>query len=133
MKYIVILCDGMADEPLESLSGKTPLEAAKTLNMDRLAKNAEIGMVQTVPKGMSPGSDTANLSVIGYDPKKYYSGRSPLEALSIGAQMGDLDVSFRCNLVTLTEDEDCYEERTILDHSSGRKYRQRMRQFLWKH
>ena len=93
MKYIVILCDGMADEPLESLSGKTPLEAAKTLNMDRLAKNAEIGMVQTVPKGMSPGSDTANLSVIGYDPKKYYSGRSPLEALSIGAQMGDLDVS----------------------------------------
>ena len=76
-------------------------------------------MVQTVPKGMSPGSDTANLSVIGYDPKKYYSGRSPLEALSIGAQMGDLDVSFRCNLVTLTEDEDCYEERTILDHSSG--------------
>ena len=89
MKYIVILCDGMADEPLESLSGKTPLEAAKTLNMDRLAKNAEIGMVQTVPKGMSPGSDTANLSVIGYDPKKYYSGRSPLEALSIGAQMGD--------------------------------------------
>ena len=110
MKYIVILCDGMADEPLESLSGKTPLEAAKTLNMDRLAKNAEIGMVQTVPKGMS---------VIGYDPKKYYSGRSPLEALSIGAQMGDLDVSFRCNLVTLTEDEDCYEERTILDHSSG--------------
>lgn len=119
MKYIVILCDGMADEPLESLSGKTPLEAAKTLNMDRLAKNAEIGMVQTVPKGMSPGSDTANLSVIGYDPKKYYSGRSPLEALSIGAQMGDLDVSFRCNLVTLTEDEDCYEERTILDHSSG--------------
>ncbi len=119
MKYIVILCDGMADEPIESLSGKTPLEAAKTLNMDRLAKTSEIGMVQTVPKGMAPGSDTANLSVIGYDPKVYYSGRSPLEALSIGAQMDDGDVSFRCNLVTLTEEEDCYEERTILDHSSG--------------
>ena len=83
MKYIVILCDGMADEPLEKLGGKTPLEAARTPNMDRLAKGAEIGMVRTVPEGMAPGSDTANLSVIGYDPEKYYSGRSPLEALSI--------------------------------------------------
>lgn len=119
MKYIVILCDGMADEPLEELGGKTPLEAARTINMDRLAAKAEIGMVRTVPEGMAPGSDTANLSVIGYDPKKYYSGRSPLEALSIGAEMGDEDVSFRCNLVTLSEEEDSYEDRMILDHSSG--------------
>ena len=109
MKYIVILCDGMADEPLEELGGKTPLEAARTANMDRLAEKAEIGMVRTVPDGMAPGSDTANLSVIGYDPKKYYSGRSPLEALSIGAEMGDKDVSFRCNLVSLSEEENSYE------------------------
>lgn len=119
MKYMVILCDGMADEPLESLGGRTPLEAARTANMDRLAKRSEIGMVRTVPEGMSPGSDTANLSVIGYDPRKYYSGRSPLEALSIGAEMGPSDVSFRCNLVTLSEEQDRYEDRIILDHSSG--------------
>ena len=119
MKYIVILCDGMADEPLEELDGRTPLEAARTVNMDRLAADSEIGMVRTVPEGMAPGSDTANLSVIGYDPRKYYSGRSPLEALSIGAEMGENDVSFRCNLVTLSEEEDRYEDRVILDHSSG--------------
>ena len=119
MKYIVILCDGMADEPLEELDGRTPLEAARTVNMDRLAADSEIGMVRTVPEGMAPGSDTANLSVIGYDPRKYYSGRSPLEALSIGAEMGGNDVSFRCNLVTLSEEEDWYEDRVILDHSSG--------------
>ena len=119
MKYIVILCDGMADEPLEMLGGKTPLEAACTVNMDRLAADSEIGMVRTVPEGMSPGSDTANLSVIGYNPEKYYSGRSPLEALSIGAKMEDGDVSFRCNLVTLSEEEEGYEDRHILDHSSG--------------
>lgn len=119
MKYIVILCDGMADDPLEELGGRTPIEAAYTPNMDRLAKNAEIGMARTVPEGMAPGSDTANLSVLGYDPEKYYSGRSPLEALSIGADMGTDDVSFRCNLVTLSEKEDSYEDRIILDHSSG--------------
>lgn len=119
MKYIVILCDGMADEPLDKLGGKTPLEAACTPNMDRLAERSEIGMVRTVPEGMAPGSDTANLSVIGYDPKKYYSGRSPLEALSIGADMEKSDVSFRCNLVTLSEKEDRYEDHTISDHSSG--------------
>lgn len=111
MKYIVILCDGMADEPIDALGGKTPIEAARTENMDRLAKDAEIGVVRTVPEGMTPGSDTANLSVIGYDPKKYYSGRSPLEALSIGAKMEDGDVSFRCNLVTLSESETDYEDR----------------------
>lgn len=119
MKYIVILCDGMADEPLDELGGKTPLEAARTVNMDSLAKKSEIGMVRTVPEEMAPGSDTANLSVIGYDPKEYYTGRSPLEALSIGADMAPDDVSFRCNLVTLSEEEDRYEDRHVLDHSSG--------------
>lgn len=109
----------MADEPLESLGGRTPLEAARTPGMDRLAGKSEIGMVRTVPEGMAPGSDTANLSVIGYDPRKYYSGRSPLEALSIGADMAADDVSFRCNLVTLSENEEKYEDRHILDHSSG--------------
>ena len=119
MKYIVILCDGMADEPLEVLGGKTPLEAARTVNMDLLAKDSEVGMVRTVPEGMAPGSDTANLSVIGYDPRRYYTGRSPLEALSIGAPMGPEDVSFRCNIVTLSEEEEKYEDRHILDHSAG--------------
>ena len=113
-----MLCDGMADEPLEELGGKTPLEAAATPNMDRLAKVSEIGMVRTVPEGMAPGSDTANLSVIGYDPKCYYTGRSPLEALSIGVDMAPDDVSFRCNVVTLSEEEEKYEDRKILDHSS---------------
>lgn len=117
-KYLIVLCDGMADEPLEELNAKTPLEAARTPNMDRLALRSEIGMVQTVPRGMAPGSDTANLSVMGYDPQKYYTGRSPLEALSIGVDMEPEDVSFRCNLVTLSEEED-YEEKRILDHSSG--------------
>ena len=109
----------MADEPLDELGGRTPLEAARTMNMDSLAKVSEIGMVRTVPAGMAPGSDTANLSVIGYDPKEYYTGRSPLEALSIGADMAPDDVSFRCNLVTLSEEEERYEDRHILDHSSG--------------
>lgn len=119
MKYIVVLSDGMADEPLEELGGKTPLEAAKTPNMDRLAKVSEIGLSQSVPVGMSPGSDTANLSVIGYNPRIYYSGRSPLEALSIGVDMEETDVSFRCNIVTLSEEDGAYEDRTIIDHSSG--------------
>lgn len=118
-KYLIVLCDGMADEPLQELGGKTPLEAAATPNMDWLASRSEIGMVRTVPEGMAPGSDTANLSVIGYDPQKYYTGRSPLEALSIGVDMETDDVSFRCNIVTLSEEEDAYEERRILDHSSG--------------
>ena len=93
MKYVVVLGDGMADQPIEELGGKTPLEYAKTPMMDELAKVSEIGMVHTVPDGMSPGSDTANLSVLGYDPKIYYSGRSPLEALSIGVPMKSTDVA----------------------------------------
>lgn len=119
MKYVVVLCDGMADEPLEELGGMTPLEKAHTPNLDRMAQISEIGMVQTVPDGMAPGSDTANLSVIGYDPKEYYTGRSPLEALSIGVDMAPTDVSFRCNLVTLSEEEENYEDKHILDHSSS--------------
>lgn len=119
MKYVIVLGDGMADRPLEELQGMTPLEYAKTPNMDKLAAEGEIGMVHTIPDGMSPGSDTANLSVLGYDPKIYYSGRSPLEALSIGVDMKPTDVSLRCNIVTLSEEEENYEDKKILDHSSG--------------
>ena len=118
MKYIVVLGDGMADEPVEALDMKTPLEFAKTPTMDRLSQYAEIGMAKTIPDGMSPGSDTANLAVMGYDPKKYYTGRSPLEALSIGVKMKDTDVALRCNIVTLSDDDLPYAEKTILDHSS---------------
>ena len=118
MKYVVILGDGMADWPIEALNGGTPLSCAKTPTMDALAKVSEIGTVSTIPEGMAPGSDTANLSVMGYNPRKYYTGRSPLEALSIGVDMKKSDVVYRCNLVTLTEDDVPYEEQTILDHSS---------------
>ena len=118
MKYIVVLGDGMADEPLEALGGKTPLEYAQTPCMDSLASMGHMGLVQNVPSGMAPGSDVANLSVLGYDPKRSYSGRSPLEALSVGVKMEPDDVIFRTNIVTLTEEEP-YAEKTILDHSSG--------------
>ena len=119
MKYLVILGDGMADLPIESLGNKTPLEYAVTPKMDELASKGEIGMVHTIPDGMKPGSDTANLSVLGYNPRQYYSGRSPLEALSIGVPMKDTDVALRCNIVTLSEEEDTYEERTMVDHSAS--------------
>lgn len=119
MKYLVILGDGMADRPIESLGGKTPLEYANTPKIDELASKGEIGMVHTIPDGMKPGSDTANLSVLGYNPREFYSGRSPLEALSIGVPMKETDIALRCNIVTLSEEEDCYEDRTIIDHSSG--------------
>ena len=118
MKYIVILCDGMSGEPLESLQGRTTLEAARTPNMDALAGKGELGMVQNVPAGMKPGSDVANLAVMGYDPAVYYSGRSPLEALSVGVEMEPTDIVYRCNIVTLTEEEP-YAQKTIVDHSSG--------------
>ena len=118
MKYIVVLVDGMADRPIDALGGKTPLAAAETPAMDSLARKSEIGMVKTVPEGMSPGSDTANLSVLGYDPKVYYSGRSPLEALNIGVRMEQGDIAIRANLVTLSEEEETYEEKHILDHSA---------------
>ena len=119
MKYVIVLGDGMADYPIDNIGGMTPLEYAKTPTLDMLSAKSEIGLVHTIPEGMSPGSDTANLSVIGYDPKVYYSGRSPLEALSIGVDMEATDISFRCNIVTLSEDEEEYEKKTIIDHSSS--------------
>ncbi len=119
MKYVLILGDGMADRPIPELSGKTPLEYAKTPMLDELAKQSEVGLVHTIPEGMSPGSDTANMSVCGYDPKIYYTGRSPLEALSIGVAMKDTDVAIRTNVVTLSDDDLPYEEKTIIDHSSS--------------
>ena len=118
MKYIVVLGDGMSDEPVEALGGKTPLEAACIPTMDALASMGQLGMVQNVPAGMSPGSEVANLSVLGYDPRRDFTGRSPLEALSVGVAMEPEDVVFRCNLVTLTEEEP-YTQKTILDHSAG--------------
>ena len=119
MKYVLILGDGMADRPIPELSGKTPLEYAKTPMLDELAKQSEVGLVHTIPEGMAPGSDTANMSVCGYDPKIYYTGRSPLEALSIGVAMKDTDVAIRTNVVTLSDDDLPYEEKTIIDHSSS--------------
>lgn len=119
MKYVVVLGDGMADEPIAEIGGKTPLAYARTPMMDLLAPKSEIGLVKTIPEGMNPGSDTANLAVLGYDPKKYYSGRSPLEALSIGVPMKDTDIALRCNIVTVSDDDLPYEEKTIIDHSSS--------------
>ena len=118
-KYVIVLGDGMADEPLEVLGGKTPLAYAKTPLMDALGKQSEIGLVQTIPEGMKPGSDTANLSVLGYDPSIYYSGRSPLEALSIGIDMKETDIAIRCNIVTVSEEEEVFEEKKMIDHSSS--------------
>ena len=115
MKYLVMLCDGMADEPNEALGNSTPMEKANKPCMDSLAAKAEVGIVKTVAEGLKPGSDVANLSVLGYEPAVYYSGRSPLEAASIGIDLKDTDVTLRCNLVTLSDDED-YENKTILDY-----------------
>ena len=119
MKYIVVLGDGMADEPIEALEGRTPLEAAKTPTLDELAGKSEIGLAYTIPEGMKPGSDTANLSVMGYDPKLYYIGHSPLEALSIGVDMKADDIALRTNLITVSDGEEPYEEKIIIDHSSS--------------
>lgn len=119
MKYVVILGDGMADCPVKELNDKTPLEYADTPIMDELAGISEIGMAQTIPQGMKPGSDTANLAVMGYDPQKYYTGRSPLEALSIGVDMEEEDIAIRCNIVTVSEEEEAYEDKIMIDHSSS--------------
>lgn len=118
MKYITILVDGMADYPIEQLDGKTPLEAAEIPTLHSLARRGEVGMVQTVPSGMSPGSDVANLSLMGYEPEVYHTGRSPLEAASMGVELSETDITFRCNLVTLAGDG-AFESRTMLDHSAG--------------
>ncbi len=117
MKYAVLLCDGMADTPNEALGGSTPMATAHKPNMDAIAKVSEVGMVKTVGEGLKPGSDVANLSVLGYDPSVYYTGRSPLEAGSIGIDMKSTDVSFRCNLVTLSDEED-YTRKTMVDYCS---------------
>ncbi|MDQ2085014.1 cofactor-independent phosphoglycerate mutase [Herbivorax sp. ANBcel31] len=117
MKHVLILGDGMADYPLEQLDNKTPLQYAKKPNIDFLAQNAEVGMVQTVPKNLLPGSDVANLSVMGYNPELYYTGRSPLEAVSMGLKLSNTDVTLRCNLVTLSDNQE-YQNKTIVDHSS---------------
>lgn len=117
MKYVVVLGDGMADYPIEELKGLTPLEYAQKPNMDKFASQGIMGMVQTVPNGLPPGSDVANISVIGYDPMKFYTGRSPLEAVSMGVSLGENDVAFRCNLVTLSKDEP-YQNKIMLDYSS---------------
>ncbi len=115
MKYLVMLCDGMADEPSEQLYNSTPMTLASKPCMDSLAAKAEVGMVKTVAEGLKPGSDVANLSVLGYEPAVYYSGRSPLEAASIGIDLKDTDVTLRCNLVTLS-DEQNYEDKTMVDY-----------------
>ncbi len=115
MKYAVVLCDGMADTPVEELGGKTPMSVADKPCMNKLAKYSEIGLLKTVAEGLKPGSDVANLSVMGYEPAKYYTGRSPLEAASIGIDLKDTDVTLRCNLVTLSDEAE-YSDKTILDY-----------------
>ena len=118
MKYITIIPDGMADCGIKKLGGKTPMEFAHTPVMDSLSASGEMGLVRTIPAGFPPGSDTANLSVMGYDPRKYHTGRSPLEAVSLGIELEDDDMVFRCNLVTLSN-EAGYRERMMIDHSAG--------------
>ena len=118
MKYLVVLYDGMADYPVPALGGKTPMELAKKPLLDRLARFGEVGTVKTVAEGLKPGSDIANMSVLGYNPKECYTGRSPLEAVSIGVNMLDTDIIFRTNLVTLSDEEN-YEDKTMVDYSAG--------------
>ncbi len=118
MKYLVLLCDGMADTPNAILGGKTPMELANKPIIDKLAKTAEVGLCKTVGKGLKPGSDVANLSVLGYDPYVCYTGRSPLEAASIGVDLKETDVALRCNIVTLSDEEN-YNDKTMVDYCSG--------------
>lgn len=118
MKYAIVLYDGMADYPVPALGGKTPMEVAHKPVFDALGRRAEVGLVKTVPDGLKPASDIANLSVIGYDPSVYYTGRSPLEAVSIGVTMAEDDVALRCNLVTLSEEPE-FAAKTMLDYSAG--------------
>ena len=118
MKYLVLIPDGMADEKVESLGNLTPMEKADKPFMDMLAKKSFVGTVSNVPQGMVPESDTANMAILSFDPKIYSKGRSPLEAFSIGIKMADDETAYRCNVVTLTEEQDIYEDRIILDHSA---------------
>lgn len=116
MKYVVVLCDGMADYPVPALGGKTPMMVAKKPHIDALAAKAEIGLVRTVAPGLKPGSDVANMSVLGFDPHRFYTGRSPLEAASIGIDMKDSDVSLRTNLVTLSDKGEPFADKVIEDY-----------------
>ncbi len=118
MKYLVLIPDGMADEPIEALGGRTPMQAARKNRMDSLASRSLVGMVSNVPEGMVPESDTANMAILSFDPKVYSKGRSPLEAVSMGIEMLPDETAYRCNVVTLSEDEERYEDRIILDHSA---------------
>lgn len=118
MKYLVLLCDGMADTPFPALNGKTPMECADKPIIDKLAAVSEVGMCRTVADGLKPGSDVANLSVMGYNPKVCYTGRSPLEAASIGVDLKPTDVALRCNIVTLSDEEN-YEDKTMVDYCAG--------------
>lgn len=118
MKYIVLLCDGMADRPIQELGGKTPMEAAHKPNMDALAGRGLCGTARTIPYGMHPQSDIANLAVMGYDPAIYYRGRSPLEAVSMGIELGPEDIAIRCNISTIS-DEESYGDKTMIDYSAG--------------
>lgn len=118
MKYVVVLYDGMADYPVEALDGKTPMQKANKPIFDSLAKRGEVGLVRTIGEGLKPGSEIGNLTVMGYDPRKYFTGRSPLEAISIGVKMADDDISLRCNLVTLSDEEN-YDDKTMVDYSAG--------------
>lgn len=120
MKYIVMIGDGMADEPCARLEGKTPLAAAQKPYMNYLASMGVNGLVDTVPEGMTPESDTANLAIMGYDPRTYSRGRSPLEALSMGIEMQDDETAIRANLVSLSDEGEPYEEKRMLDHSGRR-------------
>lgn len=128
MKYVIFLGDGMADTPVEALGGQTPLEAAEHPNMDRMASRGRMGLVRNVPLGMKPGSDTANLSVFGYDPRTYYTGRSPLEAVSIGIELALDDVTYRCNFVTLSGDS--LENAVMEDYSAGEISSEESRQLV---
>ncbi len=118
MKYVVVLTDGAGDYPVDALGGKTPLEASKTPNMDFFASEGKLFLVKTVGEGLKPGSDVANLSVMGYNPYEYYTGRSPLEAASIGVDLSETQTAFRANTVTLS-DEEKYEDKTMVDYSAG--------------
>ena len=118
MKYAVVLYDGMADYPVPALGGKTPMMCADKPIFDSMGKRGTVGLVRTVPEGMKPGSDVANMSVMGFDPSKYYTGRSPLEAASIGVNLKDTDVTLRCNIVTLSDEEN-YEDKTMVDYCAG--------------
>ncbi len=118
MKYVVLLCDGMADLPCDALNGKTPMEAAHKPTMDALAAQSEVGMAKTIPDELPPGSDVANLSVLGYDPADCYTGRSPLEAANIGIDLKENDLALRCNFVTLTDDEP-FKQKKMVDYCAG--------------